>query len=113
MQAWKCLNCGQPNGPSFENCWNCGTAADGTPPGPDFVRADVPLETQLERELVCLRCKQPMKSIGHLRFHEGSQAAPFLLGNLGELFVRREGFDGVACEGCGKVEFFLPPPNKR
>ena len=112
MQAWKCPSCGQPNGPSFEICWNCGTGADGAPPQPDFVRDDVPLARQMERELRCLRCDQLMTSMGRLRFHEGSQAAPFLLGNLGELLVHREGFDGFSCEGCGKVEFFLPPSHR-
>ena len=113
MQAWRCPRCGQPNGPSFEICWNCGTGREGQPPSPDFVRRDVPVAEQLERELACLRCNQAMRSIGHLRFHEGSQAAPFLLGNFGELLVHREGLDGFACEGCGKVEFFLPPPTRR
>jgi hypothetical protein len=32
---------------------------------------------------------------------------PFLLGNVGELFVNRESFDSYACSRCGKVEFFL------
>jgi predicted RNA-binding Zn-ribbon protein involved in translation (DUF1610 family) len=32
---------------------------------------------------------------------------PFLLGELGELFVHREEFDLYACPSCGKVELFL------
>jgi hypothetical protein len=49
-----------------------------------------------------------MASQGLIRFHEGSQAAPLLLGGLGQLLVRRWGFRVFAREGCGKVEFFLP-----
>ena len=109
MAAWKCVRCGQPNGTGYNLCWNCGTGADGSPPTPDFVRVDVPTVQQLPRELSCLRCAQAMSSLGLRRFHEGSQAAPFLLGNLGELLVDREGFELLACNGCGKVEFFLPP----
>ena len=47
-----------------------------------------------------------MRSVGILQFHEGSQAAPFFLGNLGELMVVREKFETFVCEGCGKVEFY-------
>ena len=54
----------------------------------------------------CLRCESPMSSVGILQFHEGSQAAPFFLGNLGELMVVREKFETFVCEGCGKVEFY-------
>ncbi len=49
-----------------------------------------------------------MRALGRLRLHEGSQAAPFLLGNLGELMVRRLDVDAIACTGWGKLEFFLP-----
>ncbi len=108
MQAWTCPHCGQSNGTAFDICWNCGTGMGGDPPAPDFVRDDVPIAHPQERELDCLRCRQPMTSQGLMRFHEGSQAAPFLLGGLGELLVRRQGFQVFACGGCGKVEFFLP-----
>lgn len=111
--AWSCAACGQSNGAAFDTCWNCGAGENGAPPGPDFIRDDVPVARQLDRALSCLRCNQRMAPMGHLRLHEGSQAAPFLLGNLGELFVHREGFDGFACEGCGKVELFLPPLSRR
>lgn len=56
----------------------------------------------------CLRCAATtMEFIGRRRFHEGTQAMPFLLGDLGELFVNREEFDLYACSTCGKVELFL------
>lgn len=56
----------------------------------------------------CLRCKSAMRSMGQLKFHEGTRAWPFLLGELGELLVNRESFETFICEGCGKVEFFMP-----
>jgi len=46
--------------------------------------------------------------MGQLKFHEGTRAWPFLLGELGELLVNRESFETFICEGCGKVEFFMP-----
>ena len=30
-----------------------------------------------------------------------------MLGELGELFTNREGFDVYACPRCGRVEFFI------
>ena len=72
------------------------------------MRDDVPITQPLERGLDCLPCRQPMTSQGQIRFHEGSQAAPLLLGGLGQLLVRRWGFRVFAREGCGKIEFFLP-----
>ena len=48
-----------------------------------------------------------MAFMGRMSFHEGSRTMPFLLGNVGELFVNRESFDSYICSGCGKVEFFL------
>jgi hypothetical protein len=48
-----------------------------------------------------------MAFMGRMNFHEGSRTMPFLLGNVGELFVNRESFDSYVCSSCGKVEFFL------
>ncbi len=36
---WNCPSCGTRVEASFEVCWNCGTARDGTP-DPTFIRAD-------------------------------------------------------------------------
>jgi uncharacterized protein YbjQ (UPF0145 family) len=36
---WQCTKCGEQHENSFEVCWNCGTAADGTE-DPTFRRAD-------------------------------------------------------------------------
>lgn len=60
----------------------------------------------------CLRCDADMPYRGRLRLHTGGNLAPFLLGDLGELFVDITAFELYACHGCGRVEFFLPgrPP---
>ena len=100
-----CPGCGETFEPGFEVCWNCGTSADGAPPSAGFKRG-----TQAggeARPLDCLRCNLPMALLGRMKFHEGSRAMPFLLGNVGELFVNRQSFDTYACKQCGKVEFFL------
>lgn len=105
MANHSCTNCGEAFEPDLEVCWRCGTHQDGTPPGPEFTRnSEVPT---LDRKLDCLRCQEPMALMGRMSFHEGSRAMPFLLGNVGELFVNRESFDSYVCSRCGKVEFFL------
>lgn len=106
-----CKSCGETMEPGYEICWNCGTHRDGSPPAEDFVpekNFESPSVTEIaERDLCCLRCSTRMKLLRRMRFHEGSRAWPFILGELGELFVNRETFDAYACPGCGKVEFFL------
>jgi predicted RNA-binding Zn-ribbon protein involved in translation (DUF1610 family) len=44
---------------------------------------------------------------GTERFHVGSNSAPFIFGNLGELFVNKQIFDQYYCPNCGKVELFF------
>jgi len=108
MGYWNCSNCKEANDNHFAQCWKCGTRADGTPPPPGYQRDDARPWLQPPRQINCLRCPgTPMEFIGRKRFHEGSQAMPFLLGDLGELFVNREEFDLHACPGCGRVEMFL------
>jgi hypothetical protein len=55
----------------------------------------------------CLRCQRPLAYLGTREFHEGTRAWPFLLAELGELFVNREEFQLFACPRCGHVEFFV------
>ena len=52
-------------------------------------------------------CDLELEYQGTRKFHEGFRAAPFLLGELGELFVNRMHFDVYLCPRCGRVEFFL------
>ena len=55
--------------------------------------------------LACPRCNQELEHLGTKRFHEGTNWG--VLGELGELFVKRERFDIYACPRCGRVEFFV------
>lgn len=59
-------------------------------------------------DLKCTRCMDSkMIYNGMERFHVGSNSAPFIFGNLGELFVNKQTFDIYYCPICGKVEFFF------
>jgi len=108
MNSWICSHCKEANDGNFTQCWNCGTHADGSAPVRPFQHEASAPWRQPPRLLQCLRCPDTrMESIGHKRFHEGSQAMPFLLGDLGELLVNREEFELHACPSCGKVELFL------
>lgn len=108
MSSWVCTNCRESNEDNFDQCWKCGTYADGSPPPRNQQREDRPAWMQPPRLIECLRCPgSRMEFIGRKRFHEGSLSMPFLLGDLGELFVNREEFDLHACPSCGKVELFL------
>ena len=108
MNSWVCANCKETNEGEFEQCWNCGTSADGSPPERAFQHDNNRPWMQPPRLIDCPRCPgRRMEFIGRKRFHEGSQAMPFLLGDIGELFVNREEFDLHACPSCGKVELFL------
>lgn len=55
--------------------------------------------------MLCVRCHSQLKYVGTKRFHEGARWG--VLGDLGELFVNREGFEVFVCPRCGRVEFFL------
>ncbi len=55
--------------------------------------------------LLCIRCDTALDFVGTKRFHEGGRWG--VLGDLGELFVRRERFDVYVCPRCGRVEFFV------
>src|SRR5438105_433781 len=48
---WQCPTCGEKLQVSFEICWNCGTAADGTE-DPDFEKPDEPLEEAEESHAI-------------------------------------------------------------
>ena len=55
----------------------------------------------------CPRCERTLEYAGTKLFHEGSRLAPFLLDQVGELFVNREKFDLYVCPRCGRVELFI------
>lgn len=96
---WGCPTCRHVLAPQFTECWQCGyvrgtggnESIDGLGPDP----------------MNCPRCDLELEFVGTKRFHEGSRAAPFVLAELGELFVHRESFDVYVCPRCGRVELFL------
>ncbi|MBP6750983.1 MAG: zinc ribbon domain-containing protein [Xanthomonadaceae bacterium] len=111
MAIWNCASCGEDNDSDFGVCWNCGAKLDGGPKDPTFVADDTHTTDDGEaepREIACLRCGAPMRTLGRMRFHEGSRLPGLIYGNIGELLINRESFDVYACSGagCGKVEFF-------
>ena len=61
----------------------------------------------MNNPMICPRCETSLEYVGTKKFHEGSRAAPCLLGELGELFVKREHFDVYVCPRCGRVELFV------
>jgi len=110
MASMKCKSCGETMETDYAVCWRCGTHLDGAPADKDFVPDHLPAPPAnmvKPRELACLRCQTIMQAVSRMRFHEGTRAWPFLLGELGELLVNRQAFDTYACTGCGKVEFFV------
>lgn len=98
--AWQCPECGERQEPAFTECWKC-----------SYLRGSGGDESVKEGEggdpMVCPNCKLTLDFVGTKKFHEGSRAAPFILGELGELFVKREHFDVYVCSRCGRVELFL------
>ena len=55
--------------------------------------------------IICSACNRDLEFVGTKRFHEGANWG--VLGELGELFVKRERFDVYLCPRCGKIELFL------
>ena len=104
MTKWICPTCGEQIPSDWLICTQCGYDPLAKPS--TVVTVDPVAEAYPPTS--CLRCSSVMKSVGELRFHEGTRAWPFLLGELGELLVNRESFETFICEGCGKVEFFMP-----
>ena len=119
---WQCVKCREQLEDDFDACWNCGTSRDGTE-DPDFRKADdgsaIPpadpaagpesagAEQPEKNPIFCSRCNRKLDYVGTKKFHEGTRAWGFLLGDLGELFVNREHFDVYVCPRCGRVEFFV------
>lgn len=98
--AWQCPDCGERQEVEFSECWKCGYVRG--PGGDEAVKP-----TEDPDPMVCPNCQLTLDFVGTKKFHEGSRAAPFLLGEVGELFVNREHFDVYVCSRCGRVEWFL------
>jgi hypothetical protein len=99
---WKCPKCSEGVEDSYEVCWNCGTAKDGTE-DPTFQRADG--APPAKHPLSCPRCERALEYVGTKAFHEGTRWG--ILGDIGELFVNKEKFDVYVCKRCGRVELFV------
>jgi hypothetical protein len=114
---WLCGTCGESVEDNFDACWKCGTSWDGVedpvfqgtpvaaaiPPVSDAAAPEAPA-TGID-PITCARCDEPLQYVGRKRFHEGTNWGA--LGELGELFVKREHFDVYVCPRCGRVEFFV------
>lgn len=94
---WLCGKCHESLEDTFEVCWKCGTPRSGD--------VEPVLEPAAAQALTCLRCETTLEHVGTKRFHEGARWG--VLGEHGELFVKRDRFDVYACPRCGHVEFFL------
>lgn len=108
---WLCSKCNESVDEKFDACWKCGTSWDGVE-DPHFKGASVAAEIAPEAApaatvdpIRCDRCNVPLDYVGRKRFHEGTNWG--VLGELGELFVKREHFDIYVCPRCGRVEFFV------
>ncbi|MDQ5857054.1 MAG: hypothetical protein M3542_02080 [Acidobacteriota bacterium] len=55
--------------------------------------------------IVCARCNVALEYVGAKKFHEGTRWGA--LGDIGELFVKKERFDVYVCPRCGRVELFV------
>ena len=55
--------------------------------------------------LTCTRCEVKLEYVGTKAFHEGTRWG--VLGDLGELFVKKERLDFYYCPRCGRVEFYV------
>ena len=58
-----------------------------------------------QNPIQCPRCERALDFVGTKRFHEGANWG--ILGERGEIFVKRERFDIYVCPRCGRVEFFV------
>jgi hypothetical protein len=59
----------------------------------------------------CLRCGQPLYSLGVTQFRTGGTRGGWklLFGEWAELGEDMVELEVLACKGCGKVELHLPP----
>lgn len=102
MANWICPGCEQSVPADWRVCVRCGFDPNAT-----ATSAEPQLGAQdAFPPATCLRCTGTMEAVGVLQLHAGSQAAPFLFGNVGDLLVTREALDTFVCAGCGKVEFY-------
>ena len=61
----------------------------------------------MRSDLSCKRCDTTLVFLGEKRIHEGTNWG--VLGEIGEMFVKKEDFELYACPSCGSIEWFLTP----
>ena len=116
---WTCMTCGEQIEFNFENCWNCGTASDGTIDS-DFVRDQevsepltfekVPLESVLPI-ISCSKCGSS-KIIPRVEILDQSEGKTgritcMVVGNPNALIFRDRMYGEIRadiCGDCGHVE---------
>lgn len=106
---WTCSNCGEALEGDFDICWKCGTSKVGIQ-DPQFTSELNAGATNAEATgdidpISCAHCNRALRYVGRKRFHEGTRWGA--LGEIGELFVKREHFDVYVCPRCGRVEIFV------
>jgi hypothetical protein len=102
---WTCAKCGESLGDNFDTCWKCGTSKHGAE-DPAFAKRAAVMQEQVQKHpLICPRCEQSLSYVGTRAFHEGTNWG--VLGEFGELFVKKDKFDVYCCPRCGRVEFFV------
>ncbi len=94
-----CPNCGIAIEPNSDNCPGCGYDLNR-------IKISDSLVTEGSRIVKCPHCNVRLNFLGNYKFQEGSKMG--VLGDLFELFTKRESFDLYCCPDCGKVEFYLP-----
>ena len=105
--TWSCRRCHEAVDESFDACWKCGAtrAGDSDPSFAPVPDAHVSGASPEPNPITCVRCERSLDYVGRKRFHEGTNWGA--LGELGELFVKREHFDVYVCPRCGRVELFV------
>lgn len=111
MDIGKCSNCEEALETGYTLCWQCGTchvaALQDQSPANDSAPAKIISKPMPDRNLDCLRCKQPMRGLRRMKFHEEIRVRNPVSGSPGESPVHRESFDVYVCKTCGKTEFYI------
>lgn len=105
-QYWTCLNCNEQVESQFEVCWNCQHDRTGVVP-PSYSSLEMVDHAPARApEKYCLGCQDPLTYIGLRRLRSGDYPPP--IPDLVELFLDRTDVEMYFCQGCGRVEFFMP-----
>ena len=104
---WTCKVCQQRLDADTQTfCHHCGIQRDIDDQEAGKITVQ-DLARKAAKSVICVRCAVPLRYVGMKRFHEGTRAWGFILGDLGELLTHREQYDVYLCQRCGKIEMFL------